>query len=91
MILSIPLWNKKYLRWGIFIPIFISGSWVIFDGCVITNRQTNLRGDTFVRNLLSRFSKTIMNQQADHIIFFIFMLVTVIGFMRLCPKVNPSF
>lgn len=89
MTLSIPFWSKKYLQWGVYIPFFTAMIWVIFDGCPITNIQTNLQGDTFVRNLLANINSNITNQQADHIIFFIYLLITIVGFIRLC-KFTPN-
>lgn len=83
-ILSIPFWKNKYLKWGVYIPFIVATSWVLFYGCPITHMQENLHGDTFVRNLLSYISPKITIQQADHIIFFLFMLVTISGFLRLC-------
>jgi len=82
--LSIPFWRKKYLQWGVYIPFLTAITWVIFDGCPITNIQTNLAGDTFVRNLLANINSNITNQQADHIIFFTYLLITIVGFIRLC-------
>ena len=82
--LSIPFWRKKYLQYGVYIPFLTSIIWVRFEGCPSTNIQTNLNGDTFIRNLLSHITEKITNQQADHIIFFIYLLITIVGFKRLC-------
>ena len=87
--LSVPLWCLRYLKWGVYIPFLTATIWVIFEGCPITFLQTNLNGDTFVRNLLVNISPNITNQQSDHIIFFIYMLITIVGFIRLCPKLIP--
>lgn len=85
-IFTIPLWSIKYLRWGVYIPFIIATSWVVFYGCPITHIQKNLQGDTFVHNLLSHIDPTISVQQSDHIIFFLFMVITIVGFIRLCPS-----
>ncbi len=82
--LSIPFWPKKQLQWGVYIPFIIAASWVLFQGCFITNIQTNLTGDTFTHNLLSKIYPSITIPQTDNILYFTYLLITIVGFRRLC-------
>lgn len=81
---SIPLWNRKYLKYGIYLPLLISAGWIVFDGCPVTNLQANLGGDTFFRNVVGNIVPTITNQQADNILFFIYLAITIISYKKLC-------
>lgn len=84
-ICSIPLWKIKYLKIGVYIPLILSIIWVIFNGCPITKAQKNL-DDTFTKDLYKHIMPSITIKQSEHINAFILILITVIGFHRLCGK-----
>jgi hypothetical protein len=86
VLLSIPLWSTRYLKLGIILVYIVVASWVVFEGCPITNIQQELKGDTFTRNLISKIYPSISRDQANHIIFLAFLTVVVISFIRICSQ-----
>lgn len=84
--LSIPFWNLKYLRYGIYAPILLSTIWIIFDGCPLTKIQKDLNDEYFSRVLLRVFYPDISNEKTLRISYYILLLVTIIAYIRLCPK-----
>lgn len=86
--LSIPFWKIKYLRYGVYAPIILASVWIIFDGCPLTKIQTDLNDEYFSRILLRVFYPNISDKTTARISYYILLLVTVIGFTRLCPKLS---
>ena len=84
VILSIPFWPMAYLRYGVYVPITISLIWVVFNGCPLTQQQTNLRSHSFTKEIYSIFVPGITVKMAEHVNTFAFLLITVIGMHRLC-------
>ena len=84
VILSIPFWPMSYLRYGVYVPITISLIWVVFNGCPLTQQQTNLRSQSFTKEIYSIFVPGITVKMAEHVNTFAFLLITVIGMHRLC-------
>ena len=85
--LSVPFWPIKYLRYGVFTPIILATIWIVFDGCPLTHIQRDLNDEYFSRVLLRYFIPNISNESTVRLSYYILILVTVIGFMRLCPKI----
>lgn len=85
--LSVPFWPIKYLRFGVFTPIILATIWIIFDGCPLTHIQRDLNDEYFSRVLLRYFIPNISNESTVRFSYYILILVTVIGFIRLCPKI----
>jgi len=83
-ILSIPFLPKYCLKYAVYVPMLLSFSWVAFEGCIITNHQTNLKNKTFTQDLYNHFIPNISVLQSEHINTAAFTLITVIGFHRLC-------
>jgi hypothetical protein len=82
-ICSIPFWNIKYLKVGVYIPIILVITWIIFNGCPLTKVQKNLHGDSFTKNLYKYIMPSITSNQANDVNTFTLLLITVIGFNRL--------
>ncbi len=84
--LSIPFWKIKYLRYGVYIPIILASIWILLDGCPLTLIQKDLNDEYFSRVLLKIFYSDISDETTVRISYYILLLVTIIGFMRLCPN-----
>jgi hypothetical protein len=84
--LSIPFWEIKYLRYGIYAPLLLSTIWIIFNGCPLTKIQKNLDDETFSQVLLKIFFPDISHETTVRISYYILLLVTIISYIRLCPK-----
>ena len=39
ILLSIPFWNRNYLKYGVYIPLIITILWLFFGGCPLTQIQ----------------------------------------------------
>jgi hypothetical protein len=84
--LSVPFWPIKYLRYGVFTPIILATIWIIFNGCPLTYIQRDLNDEYFSRILLRYFIPNISNEATVRFSYYILICVTVLGFIRLCPK-----
>lgn len=82
--MSIPLWNIKYLKYGVFAPIILATIWIIFDGCPLTMIQEDLNDEYFSKVLLQYFIPNISKESTSRASYYILLLVTVIGFVRIC-------
>lgn len=90
--LSIPFWKLKYLKYGVYAPIILASIWIIFDGCPLTRIQEDLNDEYFSKVLLQNFIPNITRESTARASYYILLLVTVIGFIRLCPKnLLPTF
>ena len=85
--LSIPVWPIKYLRYGVFAPVLLSTGWIIFDGCPLTRIQRDLNDEYFSKVLLQYLKPTITKEETARASYYILILVTTIGMIRLCPSV----
>ncbi len=85
--MSIPFWKLKYLKYGVFAPIILATIWIIFDGCPLTRIQEDLNDEYFSKVLLQYFIPDISKESTARASYYILLLVTVIGFLRLCPKI----
>ena len=84
--LSIPIWPIKYLRYGVYSPILLATIWIIFKGCPLTHVQQNLNDEYFSRVLLKYIYPDISDETTVRISYYILLLVTVIGFYRICEN-----
>ena len=90
--LSIPFWKLKYLKYGVYAPIILASIWIIFDGCPLTRIQEDLNDEYFSKVLLQNFIPDITRESTARASYYILLLVTVIGFIRLCPtNLLPTF
>lgn len=87
--LSIPFWPIKYLTYGVFAPVILATIWVIFDGCPLTKIQKGLNDEYFARILLQPLFPNISKEQTTRFSYFLLLVVTVIGMIKLCPKLLP--
>jgi hypothetical protein len=83
---SIPFWPIKYLKYGIYSPIILSTIWVIFLGCPLTKYQQFLNDEYFAQILLKPIFPTISKEQTTRVSYYILLVITVIGMIKLCPK-----
>jgi hypothetical protein len=83
-VLSIPFWSINYLRYGVYIPLILSITWILFDGCPITLVQKDLNDEYFSRVFLRYIKPNITNQETARISYFILLVITYIGMYRLC-------
>lgn len=49
VLLSIPFWDKKYLAYGLFIPICIKIAQILFGGCLFTIIQNDPGNQYFLK------------------------------------------
>ena len=82
-ICSIPFWNVKYLKVGVYIPLILATIWIVFNGCPLTKVQKNLNGDDFTMSLYKHIMPNITSDQVNHANTFTLVLITVIGLNRL--------
>lgn len=84
LLLTIPFWPYRYLRYGVYLPLVISTVWILFNGCPLTHTQTDLQGQTFTRHFLRALTHcNVTEQEAGHILTFVYVLITVVGFQRM--------
>lgn len=86
--MSIPFWKLKYLRYGIYAPIILATIWIIFDGCPLTKIQEDLNDEYFSKVLLQHFIPNISKESTARASYYILLLVTLIGCIRLCPNIS---
>lgn len=79
VMISIPLWPPPYLKYGVYLPVILSATWVIFNGCPLTAIQSNIEGDNFTREIYSYIIPNISEKRADHVTTFILILITTLG------------
>lgn len=84
--LSIPTWPIRYLKYGVYIPIILATIWIIFSGCPLTNIQKDLNDKYFSKTLLKYISPDISNETTVRISYYVLLLVTFIGFYRICSN-----
>lgn len=82
-ILSIPIWPIEFLKYGIYIPIILSITWIVFEGCPLTKFQKNLSSNSFTQDVYSKIIPNISVKTAERINTFALLLITIIGFYRL--------
>ena len=83
LIASIPFWPIAYLKFGVYVPLTISTVWVMFNGCPLTQAQTNLSSNSFTKEVYKHCIPNISVKYAEHINTFALLLITVVGFYRL--------
>jgi hypothetical protein len=42
---------NRFLKYGIYIPIILSITWIVFEGCPLTKGQTNLSSNSFTQDV----------------------------------------
>jgi hypothetical protein len=82
--LSIPFWPIRYLQYGVYAPILLATIWIIFNGCPLTHVQRELNDEYFSRVLLKHIFPNISNESTVRVSYYLLLLVTVLGFKRLC-------
>lgn len=78
VMISIPLWPPPYLNYGVYLPVILSATWVIFNGCPLTAIQSNIEGENFTREIYSYIIPNISEKRADYITTFILILITTL-------------
>ena len=89
--LSIPFWSLKYLKYGVFIPLILATIWIIFKGCPLTKIQEDLNDEYFSKVLLQNFIPDITRETTARVSYYILLVVTVVGMIRLCPSLIIKF
>ena len=84
--LSIPFWPLRYLRYGVWAPLALATVWILFTGCPLTFLDPALNDEYFSRILLQYVKPDISKEATARVSYYILLVVTVIGFLRLCPK-----
>ena len=84
-LLSIPAWSLRYLEYGIYLPLLLSASWILFDGCPLTKVQSNLNSKSFTRDIYDYIVPDISIKQAERVNTFILIGITIVGLKRLTP------
>ena len=81
-ILSIPLWPLNYLKYGVYIPLFITTLWLLFGGCPLTTLHEN-SSNSFIHHLFNKYISHVSVNFVDNLSTFLLIFITVIGFVRL--------
>lgn len=81
-LVTIPFWPIKYLEYGVYIPLLLSITWIIFNGCPFT-RFHKIDSSSFSQDILSFFVSDVSEKCTEHVNTFILLVVTVVGFYRL--------
>lgn len=82
IVLSIPIWNKSYLKIAIFIPFFISLIWIFFDGCPVSKLH-NMNDETFTKSIYMNIIPTISEKQNHYINTNILLGITILTCFRI--------
>jgi len=85
-IFTIPFWPIRYLKYGAFIPLFISATWILFDGCILSKLH-KIDSSSFTLDILRFFIPNATLRLSQHVNTFILILITIISLYRLC-KIN---
>lgn len=85
-IVSIPFWPKKYLKYGVYIPLILTSIWVLFDGCPLTRFHYGLNDEVFAQVLMKPIFPDIDKVQTTRITYWILILITVVSFLKLQDK-----
>ena len=81
LLISIPFWPKKYLRYGIYIPILLGLSWILFHGCpLVPFQQTRT---TPSKEMIKFFYPTIDKIQLVRLNYFGLMLILFFSLYKL--------
>lgn len=81
--LSIPIWPRPYLRYGVYAPLALATIWILFEGCPLTNIDVRLNDEYFSQILLQPFVPDISKEATVRFTYYILLVVTVIGMKRL--------
>ena len=79
----IPAWPRYYLQYGVYLPLLLSASWIVFDGCPLTKVQTNLKSKSFTREIYEFIVPGISVKQAEHINTFMLVGITLLACKQL--------
>lgn len=82
-ILSIPLWPRKYLRYGAYVPLSLASLWGVCGGCPLSHMQTDLNGEDFIQGLVKPFYPPITSQQTTELANYVLLTITTISMWRL--------
>ena len=80
---SIPVWPQYYLQYGVYIPLLLAASWIIFNGCPLTKVQTNIKSKSFTREIYDFVVPGISVKQAEHTNTFMLIGITLLACKRL--------
>lgn len=87
--LSIPMWEAKYARYGVYAPIILAIIWIIFDGCPLTKYQPELGAGKFARVLIRPFWPTISDEQTMRVSYLALLAITITSMWKICPETSP--
>jgi uncharacterized membrane protein YGL010W len=82
-IVSIPLLPLNTLKWAIYIPTLIALGWVVFNGCVVTQKQKGMVENSFTLTVLRRFFPYITLDQTNSLLHFVMLFGTLVAGIRL--------
>jgi hypothetical protein len=74
----------------VFAPLELATVWIIFEGCPLTKIQEDLNDEYFSKVLLQNFIPNITRETSARFSYYILLLVTVVGMIRLCPSLFPK-
>jgi hypothetical protein len=82
-VIGIPFLPRNILRYAVYVPAIIAIGWVIFDGCVITQNQAGMVGDSFIHTLLMKWFPAITLRRSEQLTTLMVVLSTLFGAKRL--------
>ncbi len=83
IILLLPLSPLRILPYVIMLPSIITLSWVIFDGCFLSNMDDELDDSNFSYTYLKKIFPTIKKSFVDFLWTFYFVFATLIIHYRI--------
>lgn len=83
VLFSIPAWPQYYLQYGVYLPLSLAASWIIFNGCPLTTVQTNIKSKSFTREIYDFIVPGISVKQAEHTNTFMLIGITLLACKRL--------
>jgi hypothetical protein len=82
-IVSVPVWPKNYLAYGLFLPTIMTMLWVLCGDCPLTQMQSDLDGQTFEQVVMRSIFDDITDKQIYHLSAFAMSAITLVAAIRL--------
>ena len=88
LILAIPLYPKKTLKYAMFVPLILPLIWIIFGGCPLTSESYEENGNkhNFTYNILKVIVPNIKKQLVTYLVTFYCVAIVIICHFRLTYK-----
>lgn len=82
-VIVLPVLPTQIIRWGIFVPTLIVIGWVLFEGCIITQNQEGIEGNSFTHTLLRKVWPNITLARSNDVATLLMVGSTLLSAQRL--------